>query len=234
MGNALAVLRTAGLKALQDTDQWVHRFEIRSESSDRLYVVAKRRTTGEWGCSCMGWKRTRNCKHLRAVSPVTRQIDAVDGIGPAIGHRPAPTAAAAPGALAVARRQPKSEAARAAAKERARASFSDAAYAKYDAAGGFGSPEEWVRLAAGMFDRVEVHAGDQALSSGGKRMTGRREAMLAVLGADWMPDSLAELKKVARRKMRLVHPDVGGSADEFRKVFAAYERLALDLFGARV
>ncbi len=49
--------------------------EIRSETSDNLYIVAQNRKTGEWGCNCMGWKRARpgmprSCKHLRNMLPL--------------------------------------------------------------------------------------------------------------------------------------------------------------------
>lgn len=69
MNKALAIRLPVGVVALPDNKQWVNRFEILSETSNRIYVVAQRRTTGEWGCSCPGWRAHRHCKHLRAIAP---------------------------------------------------------------------------------------------------------------------------------------------------------------------
>ncbi|MCI0393189.1 MAG: SWIM zinc finger family protein [Acidobacteria bacterium] len=52
---------------LRDNDQWQHRFEIRSESSDRIYVVAQHKARKYWGCSCPSWKSRKRCKHLIAI-----------------------------------------------------------------------------------------------------------------------------------------------------------------------
>lgn len=53
---------------LPDSDQWVNRFEIKSESSDRVYVVSQNRAKRHWGCSCPGWRTRRTCKHLAAMA----------------------------------------------------------------------------------------------------------------------------------------------------------------------
>lgn len=53
--------------ALPDLDNWQFRFSIESESSNRLYVVAQHKKKKHWGCSCPGWKRCRQCKHLAAL-----------------------------------------------------------------------------------------------------------------------------------------------------------------------
>jgi len=60
-------LRISKEMLLPDTDQWQLRFHIESESSNRLYVIAQHKTKRHWGCSCPGWKRHRNCKHLSAL-----------------------------------------------------------------------------------------------------------------------------------------------------------------------
>lgn len=59
-----------GATLLEDNAQWTNRLQIRSETSSRLYTVAQRKASGEWGCSCPGWVRNRNCKHLKAVAPL--------------------------------------------------------------------------------------------------------------------------------------------------------------------
>ena len=61
--------------ALADNQLYTNRFEIASESSDRLYIVAQNKTTGEWSCSCPGWiikrpGKERTCKHLKAIMPM--------------------------------------------------------------------------------------------------------------------------------------------------------------------
>jgi len=53
--------------ALPDTDQWQHRFNVKSESSNRLYVISQNKKGRYWGCSCPGWKAHRTCKHLSAL-----------------------------------------------------------------------------------------------------------------------------------------------------------------------
>ena len=61
----LPVLRPPfGSVALPDNDQWCNRFEIRSETSNRVYIVAQNKSKRHFACSCPGWKRHRHCKHL--------------------------------------------------------------------------------------------------------------------------------------------------------------------------
>lgn len=52
---------------LPDNDQWRFRFEIRSETSNRIYTIAQHIKGKYWGCSCPAWKRYRKCKHLTAM-----------------------------------------------------------------------------------------------------------------------------------------------------------------------
>jgi hypothetical protein len=46
---------------------WVNRTEIKSATSDRVYVVSQHRARRFWGCSCPGWRAHRRCKHLTAL-----------------------------------------------------------------------------------------------------------------------------------------------------------------------
>ena len=62
--SSLTVVKPAGSVALPDNDQWTNRFEIRSESSNRVYIVAQTKKTSNWGCSCPGYLSKRKCKHL--------------------------------------------------------------------------------------------------------------------------------------------------------------------------
>jgi hypothetical protein len=53
-----------GSSIMPDNKVWTNRFTIESETSERTYVVAQRRTDGEWGCGCWGWRKYRHCKHV--------------------------------------------------------------------------------------------------------------------------------------------------------------------------
>ena len=66
---------------LADNKTHLNRFEINSASSDRVYIVAQAKASGEWQCSCPGWimkrpGKPRGCKHLKAMMPVLLQITA--------------------------------------------------------------------------------------------------------------------------------------------------------------
>lgn len=52
---------------LPDNAEWTNRFEIRSETSNRVYVIAQHRDHRHWGCSCPSWRTRRQCKHLSAL-----------------------------------------------------------------------------------------------------------------------------------------------------------------------
>ncbi|RKE47148.1 hypothetical protein [Sphingobacterium detergens] len=63
----LPTIRISKGLSLPDNDQWQFRFEVQSESSNRLYTIAQNKKKKHWGCSCPGWKKTKNCKHLQAL-----------------------------------------------------------------------------------------------------------------------------------------------------------------------
>ena len=70
-----------GLTILEDNKTHTNRMEVRSESSNRLYVVSQAKASGEWQCSCPGWimKRAgkpRGCKHLGAMMPALAGVKA--------------------------------------------------------------------------------------------------------------------------------------------------------------
>ena len=65
--NLPIVYKPRGAVSLPDNDQWTNRFEIRSASSDRVYIIAQHKTKRHWGCSCPGWRAHRTCKHLQVV-----------------------------------------------------------------------------------------------------------------------------------------------------------------------
>lgn len=64
---------------LPDNKTHENRIEIKSESSNRLYIVAQSKTSGEWQCSCPGWThkkagKERSCKHLNAMLPMLLSV----------------------------------------------------------------------------------------------------------------------------------------------------------------
>lgn len=63
----LPVIRISNDISLPDSDQWQFRFEVESETSNRVYIIAQNKKKKHWGCSCPGWKRNRHCKHLSAL-----------------------------------------------------------------------------------------------------------------------------------------------------------------------
>ena len=65
--NPVVLYRPAGSVALPDNDQWENRFEIKSESSNRIYIVAQHKRLRYWGCSCPAWRTRRTCKHLKSI-----------------------------------------------------------------------------------------------------------------------------------------------------------------------
>jgi len=65
MSSLIRIPRNSSL--LPDNTQYTNRFEIFSESSDRVYIVAQHKTGRHWTCGCSGWIRHRNCKHLGAL-----------------------------------------------------------------------------------------------------------------------------------------------------------------------
>lgn len=63
----LPVLHIPIQMTLPDNDQWQNRFQVESETSNRIYVIAQHKKKRHWACSCPGWKRHRSCKHLQAI-----------------------------------------------------------------------------------------------------------------------------------------------------------------------
>lgn len=73
MNNNLPEVYIPRQVALPDNDQWQNRFEVRSESSNRIYIIAQNKKKRHWGCSCMGYKRYRKCKHLESIGAPTQE-----------------------------------------------------------------------------------------------------------------------------------------------------------------
>lgn len=76
MSNKLTIIAAGkNLDFLPDSAQWTNRFEIKSETSNRLYTIAKNKKTGIWGCSCPGWITRRKCKHLTSIADYILRIE---------------------------------------------------------------------------------------------------------------------------------------------------------------
>ena len=58
---------------LPNNEQWCNRFEIHSETSNRVYIIAQNKTKKHWGCSCPAYRTRRYCKHLQAINLPTHE-----------------------------------------------------------------------------------------------------------------------------------------------------------------
>jgi hypothetical protein len=58
---------------LPDKAQWQFRFEVHSETSNRVYVVSQHKQKKHWGCSCPAYRTRRHCKHLVAIGLPTNE-----------------------------------------------------------------------------------------------------------------------------------------------------------------
>lgn len=67
MSNNIPVIRVPEYALLPNKGEWCNRFEIRSSTSNKVYVIAQNQTKRHWGCSCRGWINHRKCKHLEAL-----------------------------------------------------------------------------------------------------------------------------------------------------------------------
>lgn len=83
MGKSLTelnkVLKEIDAELLPDSPTHKLRIKIKSESSNREYIVSKRDSANlsQWECSCPGWTRhfpRKNCKHLNAMVPALEEI----------------------------------------------------------------------------------------------------------------------------------------------------------------
>lgn len=82
MGKSLTelnkVLQEIDAELLPDSPTHKLRIKIKSETSNREYVVSKRDTyISQWECSCPGWTRhypRKNCKHLNVMVPALEEI----------------------------------------------------------------------------------------------------------------------------------------------------------------
>jgi hypothetical protein len=87
-------------------------------------------------------------------------------------------------------------------RDRIRHSFSDAAYEHYDPkTEGFGSAEEWIRMAEGL------SGGHSGFRKPEVKRTVKINPDLVLLSLEEMPDTMSVLKTAYRTTMLRVHPD---------------------------
>ena len=86
MSNIKRYIEDHGLTVLDDNKTYKNRFEISSETSDNVYVIAQTKKSGIWTCECLGFRRHRHCKHLESIKPM---IDAIEEIQKLEEHRKA-------------------------------------------------------------------------------------------------------------------------------------------------
>lgn len=58
---------------LPDNNQWTNRFQIKSQTSNRVYIIAQNIVKRHWGCDCPAWRTRRYCKHLNALALPTHE-----------------------------------------------------------------------------------------------------------------------------------------------------------------
>jgi hypothetical protein len=178
-------------------ETWINQTEIKSASSSRIYIVSEKVSngmpTGTWGCSCPGWKSHGKCKHLAAMGLRSAREPNLSVI-PHRGVNPT---------------------------KRGRDSFSDDAYSHYDIRSGFGSPDEWIRLA-------EQHAYGRGRYKEPQRTwyAPSQADDLKLLSLTEMPADAKGLVSAMRKQAYIDHPDrEGGDTERFKAMINAYERL---------
>lgn len=74
MSNQIIPKPPTGVQCLPDTDRYANRFDVRSQSSNRMYRISYDKSDGMrcWVCSCPGYLRHGHCKHTTSIglSPV--------------------------------------------------------------------------------------------------------------------------------------------------------------------
>jgi hypothetical protein len=67
--NLPALLKRAAVAVLEDTPRYKCRIQVKSASSNNLYLVSydQAENAGYWVCSCRGCISTGQCKHLTAL-----------------------------------------------------------------------------------------------------------------------------------------------------------------------
>lgn len=217
-------------------------------------MIGRHRASKVWVCSCMRTRSGYRCKHLQAVWHVLVAIDGFDGIVTAVKssspmgfaetYLPLPDDdifyAIFPH-IAVGQRP-----------------FELDGYLQYDHSKERGSRAEWAKASEEILAKFGVRSEDyttyanqhenaranpnsktRAKQSRAKHQSAsstpaQRDPLMQTLGLCEVPPTLAEFKTVARKRIMETHPDLGGSEEAFRGVYAAYETLAHRIFGVRV
>jgi hypothetical protein len=103
-------------------------------------------------------------------------------------------------------------------KARANASFSDSAYRHYDVRAGYGSLEEWLRIAEVLASGCGTLKSPTVVKSG-------LAADLEWFGLESLPGDVGCMKRAFKNACFVYHPDHGGSTEDFTAMYAAYGRV---------
>jgi hypothetical protein len=68
MANEMTIFIPQESNRLPDNAAYTNRFEVKSESSNAVYVIAQSKSGKWWSCGCRGWISKKHCKHLRTLS----------------------------------------------------------------------------------------------------------------------------------------------------------------------
>ena len=67
MANQGVEIRVKQSVVLEDNAAWTNRFQVKSQSSDRIYIIAQSKKSRFWACSCPGFLRYKHCKHTTSL-----------------------------------------------------------------------------------------------------------------------------------------------------------------------
>lgn len=62
------IVKHEAFKLLEENEQYKNRVQI-TGSTGNIYIVAQRKSNGQWSCGCFGFRRHRHCKHLDTMMP---------------------------------------------------------------------------------------------------------------------------------------------------------------------
>lgn len=71
----IAAIKKVAVNMLPDNVTHQFRFEIKSSSSNRLYIIAQAKKSKQWQCKCPGWIHHRTCKHLNSILPMLEEAE---------------------------------------------------------------------------------------------------------------------------------------------------------------
>ena len=74
MDTAITVHIPTTSQVLPDNAAYCNRFEVKSQTSNSVYIIAQSKKGRWWSCECPGWRRHRTCKHMKSVGLPCGQV----------------------------------------------------------------------------------------------------------------------------------------------------------------